>query len=200
MLELIGQYGTNIGLTDEQRAALSPTEEARLVYGSKCLMAGWTCYVTLIWSLKACMLFFYNRLTYGMLPFNPQLYTDIAIDSVSRSRSSSSSTPSFAPALMLQSSSPSSCTVARSRDISRSILIQAVRQLLHTYRTSLTLYSQLLCGFRQLHCDRCYKCCVRTPSYPLHCNLLILQHRRYPALHSNSSPRESPSTTAPVRL
>lgn len=63
MLELIGQYGTNIGLTDEQRAALSPEEEARLVFGSKCLMAGWTCYVTLIWSLKACMLFFYNRLT-----------------------------------------------------------------------------------------------------------------------------------------
>lgn len=128
MLELIGQYGTNIGLTDEQRAALSPTEEARLVYGSKCLMAGWTCYVTLIWSLKACMLFFYNRLTYGMLPTSTShCITDIATDSVSRSRSSSSSTPSFAPALMLQSSSPSSCTVARSRDISRSILIQAVR-------------------------------------------------------------------------
>ncbi|BCS27973.1 uncharacterized protein APUU_61021S [Aspergillus puulaauensis] len=66
MLELIGQYGTNIGLTDEQRAALSPAEEARLVFGSKCLMAGWTCYVTLIWSLKACMLFFYNRLTLGL--------------------------------------------------------------------------------------------------------------------------------------
>lgn len=72
MLELIGQYGTNIGLTDEQRAALSPAEEARLVFGSKCLMAGWTCYVTLIWSLKACMLFFYNRLTYGILHPDPR--------------------------------------------------------------------------------------------------------------------------------
>ncbi|KAJ0423569.1 hypothetical protein BJY00DRAFT_321698 [Aspergillus carlsbadensis] len=67
MLELIGQHGTNIGLTDEQRAALSPEQTASLVYGSKCLLAGWTCYVTLIWSLKACMLFFYNRLTLGLM-------------------------------------------------------------------------------------------------------------------------------------
>jgi hypothetical protein len=63
MLELIGQHGTNIGLSDEQRAAATPELVADLVYGSKCLLAGWTCYVTLIWSLKACMLFFYNRLT-----------------------------------------------------------------------------------------------------------------------------------------
>ncbi|KAL2823777.1 hypothetical protein BDW59DRAFT_148324 [Aspergillus cavernicola] len=67
MLELIGQYGTNIGLTDDQRAALTPDQTDRLVYGSKCLMAGWTCYVCLIWSLKACMLFFYNRLTLGLM-------------------------------------------------------------------------------------------------------------------------------------
>ncbi|KAL3462422.1 hypothetical protein BJX64DRAFT_139983 [Aspergillus heterothallicus] len=67
MLELIGQHGTNIGLTDEQRAALTPEQTASLVYGSKCLLAGWTCYVTLIWSLKACMLFFYNRLTLGLM-------------------------------------------------------------------------------------------------------------------------------------
>ncbi|KAL4789398.1 hypothetical protein BDV19DRAFT_374187 [Aspergillus venezuelensis] len=68
MLELIGQWGTNIGLSDEERLAISqsPTKEANLIAGSKCLMAGWTCYVTLIWSLKACMLFFYNRLTLGL--------------------------------------------------------------------------------------------------------------------------------------
>ncbi|KAL4778183.1 hypothetical protein BJX76DRAFT_362965 [Aspergillus varians] len=66
MLELIGQYGTNIGLSDEERASATPEQTARLVAGSKCLMAGWTCYVTLIWSLKACMLFFYNRLTLGL--------------------------------------------------------------------------------------------------------------------------------------
>ncbi|KAL4885798.1 hypothetical protein BJY04DRAFT_179217 [Aspergillus karnatakaensis] len=67
MLELIGQHGTNIGWSDEERAAFSPEQAASLVYGSKCLIAGWTCYVTLIWSLKACMLFFYNRLTLGLM-------------------------------------------------------------------------------------------------------------------------------------
>ncbi|KAL4912889.1 hypothetical protein BDW62DRAFT_215975 [Aspergillus aurantiobrunneus] len=66
MLELIGQYRTNIGLSDEERAAMSPDQTARLALGSKCLMAVWTCYVTLLWSLKACMLFFYNRLTLGL--------------------------------------------------------------------------------------------------------------------------------------
>ncbi|KAL4924956.1 uncharacterized protein BDV17DRAFT_294905 [Aspergillus undulatus] len=68
MLELIGQWGTNIGLSDQERLAISqsPAEESKIMAGSKCLMAGWTCYVTLIWSLKACMLFFYNRLTLGL--------------------------------------------------------------------------------------------------------------------------------------
>ncbi|EAW12317.1 uncharacterized protein ACLA_062820 [Aspergillus clavatus NRRL 1] len=67
MLEVIGQHGTNIGLSDEQRLALTPKEIENLVIGSKSLLAGWTCYVTLIWSLKACMLFFYNRLTLGLV-------------------------------------------------------------------------------------------------------------------------------------
>jgi hypothetical protein len=62
-LTLTGQFGTNIGFTDAQRAAFSEEEIKVLARGSKCLLAGWTCYVTLIWSLKACMLFFYNRLT-----------------------------------------------------------------------------------------------------------------------------------------
>ncbi|KAF7155856.1 hypothetical protein CNMCM5623_008736 [Aspergillus felis] len=67
MLELIGQHGANIGLTDAERAAMTPEQVERLVIGSKCLLAGWTCYVTLIWCLKACMLFFYNRLTLGLM-------------------------------------------------------------------------------------------------------------------------------------
>ncbi|KAB8230216.1 uncharacterized protein BDW43DRAFT_321646 [Aspergillus alliaceus] len=67
MLELIGQYGTNIGLSDTQRASLTPEQIELLARGSKCLLAGWTCYVTLIWSLKACMLYFYNRLTLGLV-------------------------------------------------------------------------------------------------------------------------------------
>ncbi|KAK9561765.1 hypothetical protein V6Z79_004617 [Aspergillus fumigatus] len=67
MLELIGQHGANIGLTNAQRAAMTPDQVKSLVIGSKCLLAGWVCYVTLIWCLKACMLFFYNRLTLGLI-------------------------------------------------------------------------------------------------------------------------------------
>ncbi|KDB21942.1 hypothetical protein H109_06082 [Trichophyton interdigitale MR816] len=66
MLELIGQTGTNIGLSDAQRAALTPDEIATLEFGTKCNLAGWLMYTTLIWSLKACMLFFYARLTIGL--------------------------------------------------------------------------------------------------------------------------------------
>ncbi|KAL1966340.1 hypothetical protein VTN77DRAFT_4693 [Rasamsonia byssochlamydoides] len=66
MLELIGQYGTNIGIYDNIGATLSKEQIRRYEIGSKCLLAGWTCYVTLIWCLKACMLFFYNRITLGL--------------------------------------------------------------------------------------------------------------------------------------
>ncbi|UNI23221.1 hypothetical protein JDV02_009053 [Purpureocillium takamizusanense] len=66
MLELIGQYGTNIGITDEVGATLSSEQIARLEFGSKCLLAGWNFYVSLIWALKGCMLCFYNRITLGL--------------------------------------------------------------------------------------------------------------------------------------
>lgn len=61
-----GQNGTNVGITDEVGATLSDDEIASLEFGSKCLLAGWTFYVTLIWSLKASMLCFYNRITLGL--------------------------------------------------------------------------------------------------------------------------------------
>ena len=78
MLELIGQYGTNIGITDEIGADLTDDEIARLVFGSKCLLAGWTFYVTLIWSLKASMLFFYNRITLGLQQQKAVKWTGLA--------------------------------------------------------------------------------------------------------------------------
>lgn len=34
------------------------------VLGSKWLFTGWNTYVALIWTLKGCMLFFFNRITY----------------------------------------------------------------------------------------------------------------------------------------
>ncbi|GJN73406.1 hypothetical protein PLICBS_007484 [Purpureocillium lilacinum] len=65
MLELIGQYGTNIGVTDDIGATLSSEQIARFEFGSKCLLAGWNFYVSLIWALKGCMLCFFQRITYG---------------------------------------------------------------------------------------------------------------------------------------
>ncbi|KAI4148663.1 MAG: hypothetical protein L6R39_002733 [Caloplaca ligustica] len=58
----------NSGMTPEERAALDPqSEEYRLrVGGSKNQLAGWLTYTTLLWTLKACMLIFYSRLTDGV--------------------------------------------------------------------------------------------------------------------------------------
>ncbi|KAK2040454.1 hypothetical protein LZ31DRAFT_529685 [Colletotrichum somersetense] len=66
MLELIGQYGSITGMTDEIALTLSDKQIERIVIGSKCLLAGWCLYVTLIWCLKACMLFLYRRLTLNL--------------------------------------------------------------------------------------------------------------------------------------
>ncbi|KND90932.1 hypothetical protein TOPH_04311 [Tolypocladium ophioglossoides CBS 100239] len=61
-----GQNGTNIGITDEKGALLTEEEISKLEFGSKCLLAGWNFYVTLIWTLKGCMLCYYNRITLGL--------------------------------------------------------------------------------------------------------------------------------------
>lgn len=64
MLELIGQSGTNIDVTDEMGANMSAVEIAKREFGSKCLLAGWNFYVTLIFCLKGVMLCLYSRMTY----------------------------------------------------------------------------------------------------------------------------------------
>jgi hypothetical protein len=51
-------------MSDAIALTLSSEQKRRIVVGSKCLLAGWCVYVTLIWVLKACMLFLYGRLTY----------------------------------------------------------------------------------------------------------------------------------------
>ncbi|CAK7225147.1 hypothetical protein SCUCBS95973_005762 [Sporothrix curviconia] len=58
----------NNGMTDAERAALSPTSaEYRLrVNGSKTQVAGWSTYTLLLWLLKASMCTFYLRLTDGL--------------------------------------------------------------------------------------------------------------------------------------
>lgn len=59
----LGQYGSITGMTNAVAVTLSDHQVRRLEIGSKCLLAGWCLYMTLIWCLKGCMLFFLNRLT-----------------------------------------------------------------------------------------------------------------------------------------
>ncbi|GAB0138622.1 hypothetical protein EsDP_00006848 [Epichloe bromicola] len=67
MLEMIGQWGSIVGMTDEEALSLSDAQKSSIVKGAKADIAGWCLYVTLIWCLKGCMLFFYRRLTTDLL-------------------------------------------------------------------------------------------------------------------------------------
>ncbi|KXT07693.1 hypothetical protein AC578_10247 [Pseudocercospora eumusae] len=58
--------GSNVDYTAAQIGRLTDDQVGRVVYGSKMELFAWYTYVTLIWSLKACMLFFFNRLTFGL--------------------------------------------------------------------------------------------------------------------------------------
>lgn len=49
MLELISQFGSITGMNDASALALTPEQRRRIVVGSKCLLAGWIVYTTLIW-------------------------------------------------------------------------------------------------------------------------------------------------------
>ncbi|RYP53882.1 hypothetical protein DL768_001194 [Monosporascus sp. mg162] len=55
----------NNGMTDEERATLSPNspEYHTRIIGSKIQLGGWASYSVLLWSLKASLLMFYLRLT-----------------------------------------------------------------------------------------------------------------------------------------
>ncbi|KAH6654655.1 hypothetical protein BKA67DRAFT_286363 [Truncatella angustata] len=66
VVTIVGRYDTNIGVTKEQAAAMSPEEISRREFGSKWLFTGWNTYVSLIWALKGCMLCFFNRVTLGL--------------------------------------------------------------------------------------------------------------------------------------
>ncbi|KAJ4139932.1 hypothetical protein NW768_001282 [Fusarium equiseti] len=77
MLELIGQSGTNIGVTDEMGANMSAAEIAKREFGSKCLLAGWNFYVTLIFCLKGVMLCLYGRMTLGLWQRKIVIWTQV---------------------------------------------------------------------------------------------------------------------------
>ncbi|GLA37342.1 hypothetical protein AnigIFM63309_004255 [Aspergillus niger] len=67
MFKFVFRFGANARLSDEQRASMEEWEIGEREFGAKCLLVSWVVYVTLIWVLKACMLFFYNRLTIGLV-------------------------------------------------------------------------------------------------------------------------------------
>lgn len=59
----------NNGMTDEQRRTLDPTSQEYefRVNGSKTQLVGWSLYTLLLWTLKLCMIIFYQRLTSVLL-------------------------------------------------------------------------------------------------------------------------------------
>jgi hypothetical protein len=63
MLQMISEHGSITGINDEKALQLTEAEAASIVFGSKCLLAGWCLYVTMIWCMKGCMLFVFHRLT-----------------------------------------------------------------------------------------------------------------------------------------
>ncbi|SPQ21357.1 7631b3e2-02ea-4778-971f-d3d7b935ac79 [Thermothielavioides terrestris] len=71
----------NNGMTDAQRAALSPDdpEFGLRVLGSKIQVAGWSCYSTLMLALKFAMLSFYLRLTSGLDRYRVRVYAGFAL-------------------------------------------------------------------------------------------------------------------------
>ena len=49
MLQLIGENGSITGMSNEIALTLTPQQKKKIVFGSKCLLAGWIVYTTLIW-------------------------------------------------------------------------------------------------------------------------------------------------------
>ncbi|KAH8729206.1 hypothetical protein BGZ61DRAFT_515353 [Ilyonectria robusta] len=76
---------TNSGMTDEQRAALSPDSDEYKwrVGGSKNQVIGWSVYTTVMWIIKASMCAFYLRLTAGLMRYKTRVYLGFAFIVVS---------------------------------------------------------------------------------------------------------------------
>jgi hypothetical protein len=60
------RFGTNIDFTQVQFANMTDAERREVITGSKLELLAWYSYTALIWALKACMLFFFGRLTAGL--------------------------------------------------------------------------------------------------------------------------------------
>lgn len=66
VVERMYRLGTNVDFTPAQLAQYNEQEISQIVLGSKYELVAWYNYTGLIWALKACMLFFFNRLTFGL--------------------------------------------------------------------------------------------------------------------------------------
>ncbi|KAG6013633.1 hypothetical protein E4U54_006518 [Claviceps lovelessii] len=65
---LLGYFVTHLGTIAEMSnevvaVTISAERKGSMIAGSKSLLAAWCSYISLIWTLKACMLFLYGRLT-----------------------------------------------------------------------------------------------------------------------------------------
>ncbi|CZR69504.1 related to integral membrane protein PTH11 [Phialocephala subalpina] len=66
MIDLVGRFGSNVGLTEADRAALPQAMIDRMSTGSKIATTSFFAYIFLIYSLKACLIFFFLRITLGL--------------------------------------------------------------------------------------------------------------------------------------
>jgi hypothetical protein len=72
-------FGTNVDFTKSELEAMSPSDLNEVVVGSKLQLLAWYSYTVLIWTLKACMLFFFSRLTSGLSMQTYVRYLGVAI-------------------------------------------------------------------------------------------------------------------------
>lgn len=63
---IVSINGDNRAMTNEERRNLPPDERARKIKGSKFFLGGHMTYVSMIWTMKICMLLFFQRLTRGL--------------------------------------------------------------------------------------------------------------------------------------
>ena len=66
--------GSNVDWPPETLDQFNAQQIDNIILGSKLQLVAWYTYTALIWGLKACMLFFFNRLTFGL---NVQTYVKI---------------------------------------------------------------------------------------------------------------------------
>ncbi|KAI7329371.1 hypothetical protein KC315_g6176 [Hortaea werneckii] len=66
--------GSNVDWPPEKLDQFNAQQIDNIILGSKLQLVAWYTYTALIWGLKACMLFFFNRLTFGL---NVQTYVKI---------------------------------------------------------------------------------------------------------------------------